>query len=110
MPAWASLNQRRFDEIEPEIAKALHRARFNNGAPFVPVNCGAVPEHLLESEFFGHERGAFSGAIAVAASRHQTESQEQKQGSARSHTTRFLSASSIKRPRIHSSYMRWKTY
>ena len=44
------------------VARLVHRASPRSGAPFVPVNCGAIPETLLESEFFGHVRGAFSGA------------------------------------------------
>src|SRR3989344_3008185 len=45
------------------VALALHHSRYqNNGAPFVPVNCAAVPADLLESQFFGHKRGAFTGA------------------------------------------------
>jgi two-component system response regulator PilR (NtrC family) len=44
------------------VARALHHASANASGPFVPVNCGAVPENLIESELFGHVSGAFTGA------------------------------------------------
>ncbi len=46
------------------IAKELHRRSPREGGPFVTINCGAIPENLIESELFGHVRGAFTGAIA----------------------------------------------
>lgn len=44
-------------------AQAIHERSLRKHGPFVPINCGAIPETLLESELFGHERGAFTGAV-----------------------------------------------
>ena len=44
------------------IARAIHQQSQRANEPFIPVNCGAIPENLLESEFFGHTKGAFTGA------------------------------------------------
>ena len=46
------------------IAKAIHDASQRAEGPFVPINCGAIPENMLESELFGYEKGAFTGAFA----------------------------------------------
>ncbi|WP_288472235.1 sigma-54 dependent transcriptional regulator [uncultured Pseudomonas sp.] len=51
------------------VARNLHFHSKRREAPFVPVNCGAIPAELLESELFGHEKGAFTGAITSRAGR-----------------------------------------
>jgi DNA-binding NtrC family response regulator len=48
------------------IAAAIHRGSPRAKGPFIPVNCGAIPTNLLESEFFGHVRGSFTGAVSDA--------------------------------------------
>lgn len=53
------------------VARAVHRYGGRRDGPFVPVNCGAIPETLVESELFGHEKGAFSGAQARRFGRFQ---------------------------------------
>jgi two-component system response regulator PilR (NtrC family) len=45
------------------VARQIHDQGPRANAPFIPVNCGAIPENLMESEFFGHKKGSFTGAI-----------------------------------------------
>lgn len=51
------------------VARTLHRQSQRHAKPFVAINCGAIPEHLIQSELFGHEKGAFTGAIAARKGR-----------------------------------------
>ncbi len=53
------------------VARELHRRSPRANGPFVTVNCGAIPENLMESELFGHVRGAFTGAVATRTGRFQ---------------------------------------
>ena len=54
------------------IARALHQHSARSGRPFVKLNCSAIPSELLESELFGHEKGAFTGALAQKIGRFET--------------------------------------
>ncbi|MGV2479953.1 UNVERIFIED_CONTAM: sigma-54 factor interaction domain-containing protein, partial [Salmonella enterica subsp. enterica serovar Weltevreden] len=45
------------------VARLIHARGARAGGPFVPVNCGAIPSELMESEFFGHLKGSFTGAL-----------------------------------------------
>ena len=51
------------------VVRALHTQSLRKDKPFVPINCGAIPKELLESELFGHEKGAFTHAIKTRPGR-----------------------------------------
>lgn len=54
------------------IAKAIHERSDRKGKPFITINCGAIPEALLESELFGHEKGSFTDAVAQKIGKFET--------------------------------------
>src|ERR1700759_122836 len=56
------------------VARAIHHHSQRNGKSFVAVNCGAIPEQLLESELFGHEKGSFTGATGTRVGRFEQSS------------------------------------
>src|SRR5207342_2952106 len=53
------------------IAREIHQRSDRKDGPFVVINCGAIPENLMESELFGHVRGAFTGAVATRPGKFQ---------------------------------------
>ena len=57
------------------IAKNIHYSSFRAGKPFVPLNCAAIPKDILESELFGHEKGAFTGAVNTRIGRFELANQ-----------------------------------
>jgi two-component system response regulator HydG len=54
------------------VARAVHYSSMRSSAPFVPINCGGIPENLLESELFGYVKGSFTGAVETRAGFFQT--------------------------------------
>lgn len=54
------------------VARAIHQASSRSGGAFIPIDCGAIPEALLESELFGYERGAFTGALTQRPGKFET--------------------------------------
>jgi DNA-binding NtrC family response regulator len=78
-------------------ARAVHYHSRRHDQPFIPINCGALPEHLVENELFGHEKGAFTGAVT-----HQSGLVEQARGG-----TLFLDEVEALTPRAQVSLLRF---
>ena len=60
------------------IANAIHQLSPRSEAPFIAVNCGGIPENLVDSELFGHEKGAFTGASSQKRGRFEIADKEKK--------------------------------
>ena len=56
-------------QVKEVVARNIHYYSNRRNKPFVPINCGAIPAELLESELFGHEKGSFTGAIGARQGR-----------------------------------------